>query len=229
MAVLDIDEVSPAGTGDFGGAHVASNELLHVVVGEDLVVRRHIKFLVQQGVSESHTGFPFLFVVRAAEATRVRELKTDDKVVGGSPLGQVLSLENVDEFRDAALVLFVEDELIGVGAPIGADGHGFGAADELGAARTEALPAPFHLGRRTASRGAVPAFHRMDGDAVADALTVDQHAFDGVGEGVAVAGFNAVFHRQVDAERGAVGTEIRNRLERRDTGEFKGSHRKGVV
>ena len=173
MAVLDIDEVSPAGTGDFGGAHVASNELLHVVVGEDLVVRRHTEFLVQQGVAESHARFPFLFVLRAAEAPRVRELKTDDKVVGGSPLGKVLGLEDVDEFRDLPLVLLVEDELIGVGTPIGTDGHGFGAADELGAARTEALPATFHLGRRSARCRAVPAFHRMDGDTVADTLTVD--------------------------------------------------------
>jgi len=131
----------------------------------------------------------------ATEAPRVRELKADDEVVGGAPLGQVLGRENIDEFCDAGLVLLVEDELVSVGPTIGADGHGFGPADELGAARPEALPAPLHLGRRTARRGAVPAFHRMDGDTVTDTLTVNQHAFDGMGEGVAVTSFNGVLHR----------------------------------
>ena len=169
-----------------------------------------------------HAGFPALLVVRAAEAAGVRQLEADDEVVDRTPAGEVLGLEDADEFGDAGAVLLVEDELVHVRPPVGAHGHGLGAADQLGAARAEALPASLHLLGDAAGGRAVPAFHRMDGDAVADGLAVDLRAGDRLRQRVAGPGFDGVLEGQVDAEPGAMGAEVGDGLERGDAGELEG-------
>ena len=139
-----------------------------------------------------HAGFPALLVMRTTKAAGVGELEAYDEVIDRTPAGKVLSLEDADELGDAGLVLLVDDQLIHVRPTIRAHGHGFGAADQLGAARAEALPAAFHLLRDAAGGGTVPAFHRVDGDTVTDGLPVDLRAADWLREGIAGAGFDGV-------------------------------------
>ena len=134
----------------------------------------------------------------------------------------MLGLEDAHELGDASLVLIIDDQLVHVRATIGAHGHGLGTADQLRTARAEALPASLHLLGDAASRGAVPAFHWVDGDTVTDGLTVDLRPHDRLREGVAGTGFNVVLERQVGADAGAMGAKIGDGLERRDAGEFEG-------
>ena len=226
VAVLDVDEVGAAVTGHAGGLHVAADQLLDVGIGQDLIVGGDVELLVEDGVAVGHAGFPALLVMRTAEPAGVGELEADDQVVDRTPASEVLGLEDADEFGDASLVLLIDDQLVHVRATIGAHGHGLGTADQLRTARAEALPASLHLLGDAASRGAVPAFHRVDGDTVTDGLAVDLRAADWLREGITSTGFNGVLERQVGSDAGAMGAEISDSLERRDAGKFKwGGHR----
>ena len=223
VAVLDVHEVGAAVAGHAGGPDVAADELLDIGVRQHLVVGGHVELLVEDRVAVGHAGFPALLVMRAAEAAGMRQLEADHEVVDRTPAGEVLGLEDTHELGDAGAVLLVDDELVHVRPPVGAHGHGLGAADQLSAARAEALPASLHLFGDPAGRGAVPAFHRVDGDTVADGLAVDLGVLDRLREGIAGAGFDSVFERQIDTEPGAMGAEVGDGLERGDAGELEGS------
>jgi len=225
VAMLEVHEVGPAVAGHARGPDVAADELLDIGVGQHLFVGGDVELPVQDRVAVGHAGFPALLVMGTAEAAGVGQLETDDQVVDRTPAGEVLRLEDLHQLRDARLVLGVDDQLVHVRPAVGPDGHGLGAADEFGTARAEALPAPLHLLGGAAGGRAVPALHRMNRDAVADGLAVDLGAGDRLGERVAGAGLDGVLDRQVDAERGAVGPEIGDGLERRDAGKLEsGGH-----
>ena len=129
VAMLDVHEVGPAVPGHAGGLDVAADQLLDVGVGQHLVVRRHVELLVEDRVAVGYAGFPAFLVMRPAEAAGVGELEADDQVVDRAPVGEVLGFEDTDEFRDAGLVLLVDDQLIRVSSSIGPDGHGLCSTD----------------------------------------------------------------------------------------------------
>ena len=130
-------------------------------------------------------------------------------------------LQDADQLRDARLVLLDDDELVRVRTAVGPHCHRLRAANHLRAALAEALPAAAHFVAQAPGRRAVPALHRMNGDAVADALAVDGEIGHRLGER-RVDGGDGVFAGQLDTERGAVRAEFSDRLERRDAGEFEG-------
>ena len=65
--------------------------------------------------------------------------------------------------------VLADDQLVGVGAAVLADGDGFAAPDQLGAAQAEVVPAPSGQLAGPAVERAVPAFHRQDAPAIAGA------------------------------------------------------------
>ena len=68
--------------------------------------------------------------------------------------------------------VFLDHQLVGVGAPIVAHRHRLSAPDQLCAAESKIGPAPLgHLGRATIFC-AVPTLHRQHAEAVADQLAV---------------------------------------------------------
>jgi len=77
------------------------------------------------------------------------------------------------ELGEVRLVLLDNNELVGVGPAIRPHRHGFAAEDQLGAAFTEPAPAPEDIAGDAAAGRAIPAFHRLNGAAVAEALAVD--------------------------------------------------------
>ena len=173
-------------------------------------------------MAEGDAGFEAGLVVGLAEAAGVGELEADDEVVGGAVALLVLGDEGFAEPGEAGLVGLVDDELVGVGAAVGPDGHGFAAEDELGAALAEALPAAEDVGGDAAGGGAVPAFHGVDGAAVAEALAVDGDGREGLGQGRGAAGGDGVFAGQLYAERDDVGAEFGDGPEGGDARELGG-------
>src|SRR6185312_14748376 len=107
--------------------------------------------------------------------------------------------------------VFADDELLRIGAAVGPHGAGFAAPDELGARQAEAAPAAFGVLGRVAVALAVPAFHRMHGEAVADRHAVD---LDRRAERRLRPVRDNVVARHVEPERGDVITKSGDAVER---------------
>src|SRR5262245_29883819 len=67
----------------------------------------------------------------------------------------------------------VDQELVGVRAPVFAHGDSFTAPDQFGAARSEMLPAADSQRTGPAVRRPIPPFHGLDRKSVADAYAVE--------------------------------------------------------
>src|SRR3954453_10783420 len=90
--------------------------------------------------------------------------------------------ERLANLSQVALVLVIDDQLVGIGPSIGADGHGFAAINQLRATFAEALPASQDFFGNSAGRGPIPALHWLNRVAIADRLFVDERLRDGLGE-----------------------------------------------
>ena len=106
----------------------------------------------------------------------MRELEADDEAVGVAHGAFVFFDEGGAHFCQAVARVRGDDDLIGICSAGVIDGGGFAAPDEFGAALAEALPAADGVVGGIAVGRAVPAFHGIDGDAVADfyVATVDR-------------------------------------------------------
>lgn len=199
VAMFDVDEIGAGFGGEGGCFNIGFDQLLEFVVREDGGVRGDAEFFVENGMAIGDAGFQFLFVVRAAEAAGMGELKTDDEIVGSAVFSGVRGGEFFAEFADASDVFAVDDELVWIGAAVGTNSHGFAAENEFGAAFAEASPAPEHVIGDAAGSGAVPTFHGMNGDAIADASAVDGDLFHGAQEWGIGRG-DGIVAGQIDAE-----------------------------
>ncbi len=108
--------------------------------------------------------------------------------------------------------------MIRIRATFRAHGHRFTAPDHLCAALAEALPAARHRFRHASGRGAVPAFHRMHGPAVADGAAIPCVALL-EGRGGAVVG--GVLGLEVETKRCEVRAEGVDVFEGGDADEFE--------
>src|ERR1043166_2974020 len=66
-----------------------------------------------------------------------------------------------------------DDELIGVGASVMAHRYCFATPDQLRTARAEATPTAKRQLSRPSIRRSVPAFHRLDGETIAQNKAID--------------------------------------------------------
>ncbi len=164
-------------------------------------------------MSKSHARFAAFPIVRPAEPPRVRQLEANDQVVRAAISLAMRLDQGLAQLREAGPVLFVNDELVRIGAPFGDHGHGLPAPDQLRAAFTEAPPASQHgLGHAPAG-GAVPAFHRLNGPAISDEPAIKNQAVPQCG-GLARQHLRLELQVQVEALRvlakGLDGLERRN-------------------
>src|SRR5580704_7618010 len=106
--------------------------------------------------------------IGAAVAAGVGELKADDEAVGAAYRAFVFFDERGAHAGEAVARVRSDDNLIGIGAASVIDGGGFASPDEFGAALAETLPAADGIVAGIAVGSAVPAFHRIDSDAIAD-------------------------------------------------------------
>src|SRR6478752_7981468 len=123
----------------------------------------------------------------------MRELKADDQIVGLAVALLMRLHQRLAQRRDPRLVLLRDDDLVWIRATVRTHRHRFTAVNQLSPALTEALPAPQHFLRHAASRRAIPPFHRMDRPAIADALAVDGHTVNRLGQWRGVAHYNLIF------------------------------------
>ena len=110
--------------------------------------------------------------VRTAVASRMRELQPDQEAVVGAGEMAMLLDQNLSQMSQAAFGMRGDHELIGIGAPVVTHGHRLPAPDQFRAALSEPPPSANRILARIAVSRAVPSFHRMDGDAVADTYSV---------------------------------------------------------
>jgi len=158
-------------------------------------------------------------LVGPGEPAGVGDLEPDQQVIGpamGLEVGPEELLAEPDQIGQVGLV---DQELIGVGPPVVADGHGLAAPDQLGAAPAEVPPSLAGQAGGAAILGAVPALHRQDREPVADrpGPGLARASERGVGPGLQLE-----VDRQVDAERTRVVSKVVDGLDR---GHPSGRHR----
>ena len=75
--------------------------------------------------------------------------------------------QNFSQPREALSRMIINEKLIRVGATVVPDGYGFSTPDELRAASAKVLPSTNGQLGRSAIGSSIPAFHRMDREAIA--------------------------------------------------------------
>src|SRR5207244_2156240 len=96
------------------------------------------------------------------EAEPIRTLRRRDVIV-----------DQRAQLADRRFGARIEHQLVRIGAAVGADRDRLAAPDELRAREAEVAPAPPRVVAREAVVRAVPAFHRLDREAVADREAID--------------------------------------------------------
>src|SRR5438067_1067642 len=140
-----------------------------------------MKFFIENGMAIGDARFHRELVVWFAEPAGMSELKADDEIVGFSETLFVRIDQGIAELFQACFILLGDYELVRVGPTIGTNSHSFTAVDELSAALAKALPAAEDVVGDAAGGGAIPAFHRLNGPAVANLLAVDGDMVDRLG------------------------------------------------
>ena len=115
-------------------------------------------------MAESHARFKAL-VVWPAKTPGMRQLKANDQIIR-RPVPFAMGLDQrFAQLRQVGFVLLLDDELVGIGASIRADGHRLAAANQFGPALAESRPAPQHFlsqRRRSACRPSLPSVARRN-------------------------------------------------------------------
>src|SRR5215831_8783825 len=104
----------------------------------------------------------------AAVAARMRQLKTDKQTVIASAFTSMFGHERFSQVFNIAYRVAVNQELIGIRAAVLAHRNGFPSPDEFCSACAEVAPSADRQFAGPAVRRAVPAFHRLNRETVAD-------------------------------------------------------------
>ena len=169
VAVLDVDEVESRLAGDAGAGDVELDQTVQFLVRDRLLAGADPEPAVQDRVAVGDDRLRAVLAEGPAEPPGVGQLQACHQAfVGTEPL-PVSAPEQPVQLGDAAGRLRGADQLVRVGPPLGADGAGLAAPDQLGPRDPEVAPALPHQIRGPAVTGPVPALHGMDGEAVPDA------------------------------------------------------------
>jgi len=164
---------------------------------------------------EGHARLGCEFVGGFAEASRMRELKTDHEVVGLAVAFPMRRDQRCAQLGDSSLVPVLDDELIGIRSSVRAHGHRLTAINQLRTALSKSVPAANHFLGDAAGGRCVPAFHGLDGPPIADGFAIDLHLGNGLRQRRTRSRGNRVFARQIDTEGSDVVAEVVNGLQRR--------------
>ena len=161
MTMLDVDEIVATLLRAFCRNDEVFDQAFDFVVADHRSVGRVTKLLIEERMVVGDNRFESGVVVRLAKPTRVRELETDDQ----SAIIARRLLVRLDQYfaklRDPTLRVVRHIQLFRIGPTVEAHRAGLAAPDQLGAAETEALPAPLSIFRGSAVKLAIPAFHRL--------------------------------------------------------------------
>src|SRR6266850_4908833 len=161
--------------------------------------------LVKNRMAISDYRFRAVLGVGAAKASRVRQLQPKDEVIS-SPEMLVMDSQGFFTQRSQSRgCTIVEDQLIGVGATFREDSNSLSAPDQLRAAATEIQPSPPSQLRRPPIGFAVPSFHGLHREPVADpALPVKPWNLQGLGQGRESGRENCFIYREGASQAGEV-------------------------
>src|SRR5580704_4671073 len=173
-----VDEIEAEVGGDFCGTMKIFDDAFDFGVGEDGIVRGEFQAAIENRVAIYDTRLGFSASVGTAIAAGVGELEADYQAVGVAHRAFVFVDESGAHAGEAVARVWGDDDLIGIGAAGVIDGGGFAAPDELGAALAETLPSADGVVAGVAVGSAVPAFHGIDGDAVADLYIATLDGFE---------------------------------------------------
>ena len=121
---------------------------------------------VEDGVPVGDAGLHPVLAEGPAEAAGMSQLQADHEVVGRAEALPVRRGEDLPQLPNSVAGRGASHQLVGIGPPLGAHGKRLASPDQLGAAAPEVAPAAAHEIGGHAVPGAVPALHRLDGEAV---------------------------------------------------------------
>ena len=168
VAVFEVDELEATVPGALGGHYIVIDQLANLAVGHDDNVFLGTKATIEQRVLVQHPGFHAGFQVGFAKTARVGQLQANDQVFVAAHAFAVGLNQTFAQLRNARLRLRAHDQLFGVGTAIVTDSDGFAAPNHFGAGPAKQGPATAGVVRRVAIGQTVPAFHGVNGVAVAD-------------------------------------------------------------
>ncbi len=173
VTMLDVDHAE-AGVGrQAGGVHEIANQAFDLVVGEQYLLVWNRKSAIEHRVAINDPRLPGQLHFRTRKPARVRQLQADDQVARVAKRSGMFGDQFGAQRGQVGHGLRIDEQLVRICPAVVAHGHGFAAPDQLGAADPESAPAaPRQLAWPAVER-AVPAFHRQDGEAIADAPAVD--------------------------------------------------------
>ncbi len=172
VAVLDVNELESCLSGQGCSRHELPGKGFQLAVADDWVIVWDTKFAIQVRVMVSDYRFQLILAIGTRKTPGMRELQADQQVIA--------FLESLDVFLNKCLaqnnesrqVGFDDHELVRIGTPVRADSCGFTAPDELGAALAKVPPAPKGVLAWQPIGSAIPAFHGVSAEAVADAEAI---------------------------------------------------------
>jgi hypothetical protein len=132
------------------------------------------------------------------------------------------------ESGKAGKILAIDDELVGIGAAIGPNSHGFSAVNELRAALAEALPPAHNVVGNASARGPVPPFHRLNGVTVSDLLAVNSDGIDWMGKRRVWTCDDGIIAREIDSKGSGVSAEIGGGSQGWNSDELAGLGHRGI-
>src|SRR5262249_28083249 len=122
---------------------------------------------IQQRMMIKDARFRPALFVRLAVATRVRQLQSDDEAVIASACLFVFFNQRFAQPGKLAQILFIDQQLIRVGASFVENSNRFSPPDQLGAASSKMNPATSREIAGFSLRSSVPSFHGMNGESIA--------------------------------------------------------------
>ena len=172
MALLDVHETKAGIARERSRGDELVREALQIVVAQHANARR--KAAIEHRVMPPGQRLGAIVDVGPRVASRMRQLETDEQI-GVGVRAESLAMRGhqlLAQAGDRRQVPRRDQQLMRIGSSVMTDRKRFAAPDQLRPARPEIAPSPPREIARLAVRRSIPALHRQDAEAIADADAV---------------------------------------------------------
>src|SRR5436190_5049178 len=176
MTMFDIDKIGSHLPCYLGCVDVVFNKAGDFTIGPNQFVTGDVELPVKDRMAIGNARLVTELIVGFTEPSRMRELKTQYRILLISVAFAMSGEESFPKLRQVGFVFFVDNELVGIGASIRPNGHGFPSKNQFCATLAKAAPPPDDLLGNAAGRCPVPPLHWLNGKTIADALAVYSHS-----------------------------------------------------
>src|SRR5713226_9545146 len=168
VAVLDVHEVETQLNRHLCRAMEFFDDHAYLSVAQNGIVARQSQFSIQDRMMIENAWFRRVMRIWTAVASGMRQLQSDEKPFVRTRRPPVFLHQCLSQSRQSFSRVPRNHELIRIRAPFVRNRNRFSSPDQFTAAAPEFFPAMDRMLARISIRSAVPSFHRMDGDPVAD-------------------------------------------------------------